>query len=774
MNKRFFICCLLVFSVAPRLFAQDPKPQSSPPPNPPQAQQPAPPAQAPQPPAANQRETPDQDVIRITTNLVQVDVVVTKDGKQVTDLKPEEFEIFEDNKRQDITNFSYVTNTNRVDYSTSSGSLTSGVGATGPIPPKPIKREQVGRTMAIVVDDLGMSFESMARARSQLSKFISEKLEPTDLVAIIRTGGDVGALQQFTTDRRVLQNAVASLKWNPCSRIGASVVDAERSLLAIAPPEPQLVGRIPPDRAPSSAGVKQASAAGDPDLCRQSASIYYTIRSVRFILRGMSDLPGRKSMMLISDNLPTEEQEMSPTDFGFKRPVIQDATRNANLIDVWTQSKNYLGGLSRLAEVAIRSSVVIYGVASQRLQTLGPHPGDEISYPPSGVASTVRRRPGQEPDVVTRLIKERPVELRRNMEGSDLLAKQTGGFMIRNSNDFGFDKVLEDQGGYYLIGYRPAATTFDRKFHHIKARVKRDGVTVRTRAGFYGVTEAEAPIRPSTIRDRMDRALSSPFGASEIDVRVTPLFVNDPARGSILRLLLSFDGKDLTFTEEPDGSHVANLTLTTVFFGDNGAVTSKHDHKTTLRLRGRPFERAMRDGVVYTFDMPAKEAGVFQFRMAVVDVASARVGSAGEFLAIPDFQSGRLAMSGILLQGESHSSTAADSTADDDVLSQATLRRFRYGSSLAFGYTIYNASTSKGAARLTSQSTIFREGKKIYSSDSLPVGLKDQADMKRIAAGARLQLGAALTPGEYVLQITVNDESARRSVTQWIDFEVVR
>src|SRR6266436_330450 len=70
---------------------QSPRPSSSP---------------TPQKPSSDE----DQDVVRITTNLVQVDVVVTKDGKQVTDLKPEDFEIFEDGKPQTITNFSYRSN----------------------------------------------------------------------------------------------------------------------------------------------------------------------------------------------------------------------------------------------------------------------------------------------------------------------------------------------------------------------------------------------------------------------------------------------------------------------------------------------------------------------------------------------------------------------------------------------------------------------------------------------------------------------------------------
>src|SRR5688572_29833457 len=52
----------------------------------------------------------DTDVVRITTSLVQIDAVVTKDGKQVTDLTAEDFEIFEDGRKQVITNFSYVSN----------------------------------------------------------------------------------------------------------------------------------------------------------------------------------------------------------------------------------------------------------------------------------------------------------------------------------------------------------------------------------------------------------------------------------------------------------------------------------------------------------------------------------------------------------------------------------------------------------------------------------------------------------------------------------------
>jgi hypothetical protein len=190
-------------------------------------------------------------------------------------------------------------------------------------------------------------------------------------------------------------------------------------------------------------------------------------------------------------------------------------------------------------------------------------------------------------------------------------------------------------------------------------------------------------------------------------------------------------------------------------------------------LRGRPYERAKRDGVVYSFDIPAKDPGVFQFRLAVLDTASSRVGSAGQFLTIPDFQTDGLALSGILLQPDSLASTPE--AGDLDILTNATLRKFRFGSSLVFGYTIYNATIDKASStRLTSETIILRDGKKVYSSNRLPVSTKDQPDLKRIATGARLELGSVLTPGEYVLQIVVEDQITKRSATQWIDFEVLR
>jgi hypothetical protein len=311
--------------------------------------------------------------------------------------------------------------------------------------------------------------------------------------------------------------------------------------------------------------------------------------------------------------------------------------------------------------------------------------------------------------------------------------------------------------------------TFNRRFHKIQARVKRGGLTVRTRAGFYGVTEAPAA-GPAAETDRLNKALSSPFGANDITVRLTTLFVNDPARGSLLRTFVAVEAKDLTFTPEPDGTHVAKFDLSSVMFSDNGAVVNRQDQTATLRLRGKPYERALRDGVVYGVDLPLQQAGAFQVRVAVRDSASQRIGAAGQFVQAPNVGAGALALSGIVLYEEKVHPE------DDEVRRALVLRRFHPGTSLLFGYTIYNPGIDKKerVPRLTTQTIVLRDSVKVYSSDRLPVAATDYTDLKRINTGARLQLGPALTPGEYVVQIVVEDSVTKRIATQVTQFEVVK
>ena len=170
--------------------------------------------------SAQTPSVPDGPVIRIDVNLVQVDAVVTDaKGHPVRDLTADDFEILQDGRARSITNFAWVQ--------TASGSRTalqsdhSPTSAEAELTPR-LKPGDVKRTIALVVDDLGLSFENTARIREALKKFVDLDMQPGDLVAILRTGAGLGALQQFTADKRLLHAAIDRVRYNATGRVGIS------------------------------------------------------------------------------------------------------------------------------------------------------------------------------------------------------------------------------------------------------------------------------------------------------------------------------------------------------------------------------------------------------------------------------------------------------------------------------------------------------------------------------------------------------------------------
>jgi len=690
-------------------------------------------------------QSDDDDVVKITTNLVQVDAVVTdKNGRPVTDLRPEEVEIQEDGRPQKITGFSYVA----LDSITPSDRAESAKRADSkiPVPPVRLRPEQVRRTIALVVDDLGLSFESTHFVRQALKKFLDQQMQPNDLVAIIRTGGGIGALQQFTSDKRQLYAAVERVRWTPIGRGGIG---------AFAPMGSQ--GSLPSTADDESRGATRE----DLDQFREDVFAVGTLGAVQYIVRGLRELPGRKSVVLISDGVKI---------FSRSEP---------------TGSLRVLAALQSLTELANRASVVIYTMDARGLQTLGLTAADSTT----GMTSAQ----------VEQSLSDRRSDFFESQNGLAYLAQQTGGLDIRNNNDLAgsIRRVIEDQGGYYLIGYRPDESTFEqisgrRKFHRLKLKVTRPGkFSVRMRNGFYGITDEEAAPAKRTTSQQMFAALTSPFGASGVHVRLTSLFANDAKIGSYMRSMLHVRGRDLTFTDEPGGWHKAVFEIIAITFGDNGVVVDQLNRSHTIRVKDKAYERMLKSGFTYSVTVPVKKPGAYQLRTALRDVSSNRIGSANQFIEVPDIKKNRLAISGIVATGMSVEAyqkslsagpgeNPAEGLVDElDSNAGAALRQFKSGSVVVYGFAIYNAKSEKatGKPQLQSQLRLFRNGQQVFVGRETVFDTSHQADLKRLNASGALQLGSVLEPGEYQLQLVVKDPLAKekhRVATQWIDFEVVK
>jgi len=714
------------------------------------------------PPSSQETQKPESDeVVRITTNLVQVDAVVTdKDGKVVTDLKPEEIKILEDGRPQKITNFSYVV-TETPSASSRAEKLAS-VDKNAPPPPTRIKREDIRRTIALVVDDLGLSFESTNYVRRALKKFVDEQMQPGDLVAIIRTSGGIGALQQFTADKRQLYAAVERVKWNALGRSGVG---------AFAPIEPPT---------PGSHGREMDDKNEELNKFREDLFAVGTLGAVSYVVKGLRELPGRKSVLLISDGVRIYNDEDSTRDY------------------------LALQRLRRLIDEAGRASVVIYTMNATGLQYFGITASDNLAG--KDVSGALSRQ-----DLGDKLSARRTAAF-ETQEGLDYLAQQTGGIAIRNTNDLsgGIRRVLEYQKGYYLIGYRPDNATFDpktgrRTFHKLSLTISRPGkFHVRMRNGFLGFTDdAKAAPVERTLAQQMLGALTSPFGATGVRVQLTSVFSNDAKAGSIVRSMLHIDARDLTFTTEANGMHKSVFDVLAMTFGDNGVPVDQNGKTYTIQLPEELYRRAQRGGLVYYVTVPIKKAGAYQLRVAFRDAGTERIGSASQFIEVPDLKKNRLALSGIVLRGESSgeknaaavpsaspvpnesangaNSAAPEQQAADQNNPEASpaVRHFSHGMLMDYLFVIYNAHVDKPTDKpqLTAQVRLFREGQAVFTGKENVLSFTGVVDPKRLIAAGGIKLGNDLAPGEYALQVTVRDmlaDEKHRMVTQWMDFEIVK
>jgi VWFA-related protein len=692
----------------------------------------------------------DDEVVRITTNLVQVDAVITdKNGKLINDLRPDEVQIFEDGHQQKITNFSFVTS----EASTSGPLPSAPPDKNAPLPPAKLHPEDVRRTIALVVDDLGLSFRSTYDVRNALKKFVDQQMQPGDLVAIIRTSGGIGALQQFTADKRQLYAAIERVKW---------FINGRSSVGAFAPIE----SKTPADDRLWAPDAKQ-SANEDVNQFREDVFAVGTLGAIGYVVKGMRELPGRKSILLMSD--------------GFRISSLDDPERNYRT----------LLALRRLIDQANRATVVIYTMNASGLQVFGLTAADSTA--------------GRSSEEIEQMLSDRHTAAFESQDGLNYLAKETGGIAIRNTNDLsgGIRRVIEDQKSYYLIGYRPDESTFDAKsgrrtFHKLSLKITRPGkYSVRMRNGFYGISEADEKALALTPRQQLLRALTSPFGAAGVHVRLTTLFANDPKTGSYMRSLLYVNANDLTFTDLPNGEHTAEFDVVAITFGDNGSVIDQVGQSFTLRARAEEYARLRRDGFVFFLTVPIKKAGAYQLRAALRDHATSRIGSASQFIEVPDIKKNRLVVSGILVNavdpantnsapaaaGAVNQSPGPDPSKSDPgswrLSINAATRQLKRGQQLQYSVIVYNARLDKTTTKpqLTTQVRLFRDGEPVFTGRELPLSESSQPDLKRITILGALRLGSDLIPGEYVLQITATDPLAdekHRAATQWIDFEIVK
>ncbi|HKS26215.1 MAG TPA: VWA domain-containing protein [Pyrinomonadaceae bacterium] len=695
---------------------------------------------APPPP---QQEQADDEVIRISTDLVQTGVsVFDKQGRFVEGLKKEDFELKVDGRAVEVGFFERVAAGSVAEES----QLAAPRGAGGDarekatdtvketVAAKPVER---GRVIIFFVDDTHMAPDSLKRAKDDIVRFIDKEMGQNDLVAITSPSGQVGFLQQYTNNKDVLKTAVSRLTYRnyatrdneapPMTDGQAMLINqGDKAVTEYFVLETVRLWNVPLPKA------REIVAQRARILLEQSRALSKaTLSALEALSRRAAGLPGRKLVFFISDGFPMD-------------------ARNSDTLD----------RLRHIVDASIRSGVMIYTMDARGLVTDMMDATTETM--PTGSVALATRVIGE--DILNRL------------------AEDTGGRFIHNTNVLGPEvtKALSETSVYYLLAWRPAEVVSDKKFRRIEVSVKnRPELSVRVQRGYFeNPSEAKqkdaTSAKQSAPVDPLRKAINSLFPKREIPTGLALTYMDTPAIGSTLVVSMKVESGSLKF-EQPSGSQSAAVVdiAGTIFDAKGKALDSFNQRLTVTPPPSSASGTRPRD-IIYNYRATLKP-GLYQVRVAAVDRASGQTGSAAEWVEIPDISRQGFSMSSIIV-GErkpSASGEKADALAEGVMVSVD--RRFERSSNLRYLVYIYNAARSGAASAnarpdVTLQVQIFRNNQLVVSMPPRQPSTESQ-DPTHLAYAAEIPL-EGLRTGQYVMQVTAIDNISKASASQRVRFEV--
>jgi VWFA-related protein len=700
--------------------------------------------------AQNQPQKPAEDeVIRISTSLVQLDVVVTgKNGNVALGLGKTDFEIYENGRKQQLSFFEFVD----------SGKGRTAVGPAkafdqAPSPQGPSAAE-VRRIFAFVIDDLTIGYEDLVYVRQMLGNFVDNGMQSGDLVAIVRTVGGKGLLQQFTTDKSLLGRAIAAL--TPVSHQFAAFNNPE-------PPKLNIRQNLATGIAVQANTTEQDGGIPNSDSqlddTNKALRAFMSLGTAGFVIDSMKELPGRKSLVLISGGLPVLSANSgteSTTISNFLNALTDRATRAGVAISTMDiRGLKAFSGVAGFDETPARGALGI-PVAGQR-QASNPLTN------PRGTGGGFGRIPDE-----TLFGDKNPFDQMEGHEGLRMLAAATGGIAVLDKNSFndGLQKIINAGDGYYLIAYTPFDAKFNGEFRKVEVRVKGEGLRVYSRRG-YLAREDKSSLAPPTRQEQLLAAIRSPLARRDLDLEAMLLYKPAPRNRGAIAIDLLIDPKRLSF-EQIEDKQRADLDVAGFVFDQFGKLRGGFGDKISEGFKPEEYNRVVKSGLSYAANTVLPPGG-YQIRIAVRDNKTGNIGTLSRYVEVPDLTRGRLAASSLLLAG-----VPAGETKVEKSIPVSADRRISRKQDLRYAVMIYNAKQKDSRPQLRTQLIISQNGQMMFkqAEEAVTTPGKDQSQLTKWG-----QLGlSAVKPGRYTITLLITDDLAEKkaqTVTRSMDFVVV-
>jgi VWFA-related protein len=680
----------------------------------------------------------ETEVIRTNTELVQTAItVLDKKGHFVEGLQRDQFQLIVDGKPRPVAFFERVAAGSPREAEIASLNEPNTRVATTPTAAPRVP----GRTIVFFIDDLHLSPDSMNRTRMMLQHFLDREMSSKDNVAILTASGQVGFLEQFTNNRAVLDAAMSRLIPRMYDAHGFSAGNSTKMTEYMA----FTIETSKTDRKVMDFYIEE---------CMKGANNFRTAQQVKALIRQSCETEVKSSARAVL----LQAAQITQNTYNSLESAMRSLARapgrklaffvsDGFLLDAGPRAANVRDKLDHVIDAAQRAGVVVYTIHAAGLVN-------------SNFLDPGNNRPM---DIQGRLDIASTGELTANQDALSAIASDTGGRALRGVNFF--DKwvstVLDETSNYYVVAWRPEKEEEKlAKFKNVKITVVgQPELTVRAPKGYVAGPEPPAATTNTTAANDKPKvpdaelrdALSDFYPAGGLPTLLSLTYLNTPANGLVVTSSIEISGT---------GAQPATIKLAGVVLNDKGKIASSFKNQLNIDAP----KSGGSDSIFYNHHTPLAP-GIYQFRVAARDEKSGRVGSAIQWIVIPDLTKSQLTLSSVLLGGQV---LEEKSTPHVQLSVDHTFPRL---SQLGYWVFVYNAKRdASGKPQITVQTQVLRDGQAVLSSPQRRVS-NAGPDLERIPFGEELTLNT-LPPGKYDLKVIVTDGVAGISASQVADFVV--
>jgi VWFA-related protein len=636
----------------------------------------------------------DQDVIKVTSNLVSLDVIVKdKKGKPVTDLKAEDFTVSENGVPQKITFFDSTLTSLGV-----TGQSTDAVASTDQKPQRPTGFPR--NIIALVLDGQSTELANLKHVRDGMLKYIRERITDNDSVALFSISGGLQLLQPFTHDKGALIAAVekasdSSIVSKTSEARGISEnINALRDKISAGPPGDTV--------ASSPAAGAAGSAMAEKMMAQRMLEEYIQFRSalstqqtrpvlaaLAAIAEGLRSVPGKKTLVMFSQGFVATEA-----------------------LDWQVQST---------IDIANRANVAVYIIDSTGLTGGAPTSGALVASSPlagiSGELGMEQRRRAAAGESVFDI--SRQEGLNRQQDLLYRISEDTGGHFLKNTNDIGagLERIDTEIRSRYTIAYRSTDPNFDGSFRKVKIEVRRADTNVLARSGYYAIPPSQiVPMSPD------DRKLLANFAGMEANSTLPlSLELNSfRSRDGFYIVPLSFevDPGVVQFDRKGDKQRLQLDVLGVVRAEGDDKILSRLGGNFDVALSPQQYESISHDKIFYRQDIQLY-AGSYTVDLIVKDRLSGKVAAKRVKLELPTDDASFWTTDAVLSR---HADPFKGPSRNGDVFTEGSVqirpspsREFHSTDNLIVFLQLYNAAVSRdtGTPLVRVTVTLMKDGKQV-------------------------------------------------------------